>query len=835
MIPLIWRRNAAARLVLAVVALALGGASILGTQLAAAALRGQAAQAADQAAGRAEFDIAPFSRPGFSAAEVTAVGKLAAVAEVGLLTSKPDLARLPGGGFQQVLLIVVYHSGVALRGLPLASGRAPASAHEVAVSQSLSPGFSLASGRSAPGSVGLGRSLDLTEQKAVGSFRVVGVVPDSGPGAPFTSDAVYITPRAAGTLFASGLRVSDIAVRLSTGSTLEELAGQLPSALHQDFTVSAARSSGPSTIAELGPVLDAITALSLLLAVALVGATLSAVVLERRREIGLARLAGASRTLVFRSFIREALAAGFLGGLLGVAGGYLLAVVLVAMTTPSGTQPAVAVRFQWPWTVGSLLLVVALALVAAMVPAVEAATVRPLEAIRPRARRRGRGWAPAWPVAALLAALGAAVAFSAGGSPGVALGAALTYAAVLCALGWQGARMVGWIGSLVGALVVAPVAAVATRALTRPGRTALALGSLFVTVATAAGLAGLTSSALLSGNVWVSRLFVGNYLVVGPVAQPPRVEAQLLATVRASAGHPSVTEVAPVRFISGRVGHLAVTLAATNAAAYESSGALQFLTGERRTALAEVSAGKGVLLPLQVASALGATVGDRVAVVTAAGRATFTVAGVVSHTLPGPAGVESVVLSSAAAERRFGAEAQGFDILQLRATGSGAARAVRLAAFRYGMESETVAAVTQGVQQGIQHDVALLSAVALVGVVIAVLAAVNTVVLDTREATRELALLRVVGVGRAALRRAVVGEAAATALLATILGVAAGVALVYPEAAAASTPALPLPFSVSWAAVGAVAGAVVVALVLAALLPARQLGEMDPTAALTLE
>jgi putative ABC transport system permease protein len=120
-------------------------------------------------------------------------------------------------------------------------------------------------------------------------------------------------------------------------------------------------------------------------------------------------------------------------------------------------------------------------------------------------------------------------------------------------------------------------------------------------------------------------------------------------------------------------------------------------------------------------------------------------------------------------------------------------------------------------------------------VVIAVLAAVDTVVLDTREATRELALLRVLGLGRAALGRAVIGQAAATALLGAALGVGAGVGLVYPEVAAASTPDLPLPFSVSLAAVLAVLVAVVAALALAAALPARQLARMDPTEALALE
>ena len=835
MIPLLWRRSALARLLLAVAALALGGASVLGTQLAAAALHYQAERAAQLAAGRAQYDISPFSRPGFSPSEVAAVRKLTAVSEVGLLTSKADLARLPGGGFQQVVLVLDYPQGVALRPLPLLRGSRPGAGMVVAVSQSLSPGFSAATGQGAPGAVGLGGSIELTESRGVGRFRVVGVVADSGPGAPFTGDAVYVDSATALRLFSSGLGVQEIAVRLRPGTTVGALDRELPSALHQDFTVSAARPAGQDPVSELAPVLDAVTALSLLLAVALVGATLSSVVLERRREIGLARLAGASRTLVFRSFIREALAVGLLGGLLGAAAGYALASVLVAISSATSTAPQVGIRFQWEWTLGSVLLTMALALVASLVPAVEAATTRPLEAVRPRSRRGSRAWARAWPLFGLVAALGAAVAFSVGGSWGVALGATLTYAAVLCLLGWQGPRLVGILASLVGGLLSAPAAAVATRARTRPGRTSLALGSLFVSMATAASLAGITSSALLSGNLWVGRLFVGNYLVVGPVVQSSQVEAQLLAAVRRASGHPKVSDVAPIRFVPARAGHLAVTLAATNLPAYAASGALQFVEGQRARALRLAAQGQGAIIPLQLAQALHAGPGSTLDLVASGGRGRFRVAGVVAHTLPGPGGVESVVISRGSAVRDFGSGADGFDLIQLRATGPGAAAAVRLAAFRYGMQPETVAAVRRGVDQGIQNDIALLSAVALVGVVIAVLAAVDTVVLDTREATRELALLRVLGLGRSALGRAVIGQAAATAVLGAALGVGVGVGLVYPEVAAASTPYLPLPFSVSLAPVLAVSVGVVVALALAAVLPARQLARMDPTEALAVE
>ena len=837
MIPLLWRRTAMARLLLGIAALALGGGAILGTQLASSALRQQAREAISLAAGRAQYDIAPFSRAGFTPSEAAAAARLPGVAELATLSRKPDLARLPSGGFRQVVLVVVGSHGVALRPLPLVLGRSPSQsgADQIAISQSLSPGFSGSTGQVAPGAVGLGQNLALTETHAIQRFRVVGVVADSGPGAPFTNDAVYITQAAARSFFASGMEISDLAVRLTPGWSLPRLMAELPSVLHQDFTVSNPRSvPGGDPVSQLQPLLEGMTALSLLLAFALIAATFSSVVVERRREIGLVRVAGASRGLILRSFLREALAAAGLGAGLGVGAGYLLAVVLVAISNPAGQSPVAQIRFDWGWTAGAFLLVLGVGLLAAVVPAIEAASVAPLDAVRPRHRRSSR-WLRGWPLLMLLSALGAVLAFSAGGGFGVGLGAALAYLAVCSALVWLGPALVMGLGALLGTLLLAPVAAVSARSRTRPSRTAFALGSLFVTVATATCLAGLSASALQSGGVWVNRLFVGNYLVVSPTPSTGAIESQLLAAVRSGPGRPTVVAVAPVRFLSGRVGHAAISLEATAPLAYSKTGALQFTSGVRQTALAELAGGSGALVPLQMADQLHLHLGSRVPVATATGRAVFSVVGVVAHTLPGPAGSESMVVSQTAAVRDFGSGAGGFDLLQLAVRGSDAQRAVELASFRYGMESETVAAVRQGVDRGIQHDIAALGALALVGVVIAILAAINTVVLETRQAARDLALLRVVGLSRAAVRRAVMGEALATALVGCLLGIGGGVGLTWPELQAVSSPTLPLPFAISPGVIGAVVVAAVVGLLLAATIPARQLSGLDPVAALAVE
>ncbi|HVB14046.1 MAG TPA: FtsX-like permease family protein [Candidatus Dormibacteraeota bacterium] len=836
MIPLLWRRAALARLALGVAALALGGGAVLGTQLTAGALHRQASAAIQQRAGSAEYDIQPFARAGFTIPQVQAIAKLQVVTAAAPLEEKADLARLPSHAFRQVVLVATGPRGVALRPLPVIKGSRPQAQNQVAVSQNLAPGISLSTGAVTPGRVGIGQTLQLIESKADRKFKVVGVVANSSLGAPFTADAVYITPAAAQKLFSAGLQVTEVAVRLRSGATVSQLLKELSHSVHTQYTVSNPRSVPQGDpVGELQPILDGITALSLVLAFAVIAATFSSLVLDRRREIGLLRLGGASRGLIFRSFLREAVAASALGAALGVGVGYLLALILVAVSTPAGVSPAPQLQADVGWTVTAFLLVLLLGLAAATLPAVQAARIPPLLAVRPPAFRQGRGWRLQLPLL-VLGVLGAYFFFANRGALGVGLGAAFAYLAICAVLGWVGPFLVRALSMVVGPLMATPVAAISARGRTRPARTSLALAALFVSVATAIGLVGLSGAALTAGQVWVDHLFVGQYLLVSPVVQSQQVEKQVLSAISAKTGTTTVVASAPVRFVTGRVGHEAVSLAATSATAYGISGALQFVHGDRATALAEVTAGQGVLLPLELSSTLHAGVGATMKVITTTGTGSFRVVGVVAHTLPGPSGEESVLVDSAVAKKDFGTAAEGFNLIQLQLRGEGNLQhPVALAGFRYGLEEETVSTVRQGVDLGVEHDIAVLSALALVGVVIAILAAVNTVVLGAREGTRDMALLRVVGLSRAETRRAVLGEALATAVTGCALGIAVGIALIAPEVQAANSAALPLSFEIPGLVVLAVVGSVVAAILVAAVIPARQLSDLDPVAALNVE
>lgn len=118
---------------------------------------------------------------------------------------------------------------------------------------------------------------------------------------------------------------------------------------------------------------------------AIIGAviTMSTAIANRRREIGTLRALGFSRGSILFSFLLEALVLALLGGLIGVAGAIAMSLVEVPMMNLV-TWQEVTFRFE----PSAAILLVALfvgcgmGIMGGLIPAIRAARVRPVEAIR---------------------------------------------------------------------------------------------------------------------------------------------------------------------------------------------------------------------------------------------------------------------------------------------------------------------------------------------------------------------------------------------------------------------------------------------------------------------
>src|SRR5581483_3301387 len=138
-----------------------------------------------------------------------------------------------------------------------------------------------------------------------------------------------------------------------------------------------------------------------------------------------------------------------------------------------------------------------------------------------------------------------------------------------------------------------------------------------------------------------------------------------------------------------------------------------------------------------------------------------------------------------------------------------------------GMQATPVSAVEAAARSAVDHSVALLGVFAWLAVVVAMLAVVNTLVVNVRQGAREVGLLRAVGLSRRSALRMVLAEAALLALSGTVVGVAVGCVLALPLLRASGGPGFSPAFVFPLGAVLASLAAVVAGAVLAVLVPAR--------------
>jgi putative ABC transport system permease protein len=393
---------------------------------------------------------------------------------------------------------------------------------------------------------------------------------------------------------------------------------------------------------------------------------------------------------------------------------------------------------------------------------------------------------------------------------------------VLCALPllapWA-ARIVGYIAS-----AFTPKSTAATRNLVRRrNRTALTLSGVTIAVASAFAVSALASGAVSGGDAWVSNLFSGDVVVRSPVAQTSAVEASIAAS-------PGVRAALPLRFLSVASGSSVLGVTTIDTPSYATGGGLDVTAPARAEAFRAVGGGPAVLAPSNFAGAHGWKVGSSVPLLTARGTVPFFVAGIVAHSFPAGNGDESLIMDRNVAVHYFGDYATGFDDLDVQTTG--AASSVMSSAASFGLSAVTVDDIRGSAQRALQHALGLLLAVAIVALVMSMVAVVNTLMVNIRQGSRELSMLRAVGLDRSGAQRLVLTEAAVLAASGAVLGVVTGCAVVAGMLRAVSTPGFTPSFAFPISAAIGVAAAVVGGSVIATVVPAIRAARTSIVAAI---
>ncbi|HEY8544252.1 MAG TPA: FtsX-like permease family protein [Acidimicrobiales bacterium] len=491
----------------------------------------------------------------------------------------------------------------------------------------------------------------------------------------------------------------------------------------------------------------------------------SIIVAQRTREMALLRAIGASRRQVRRAVLVEAVVVGLVGSVAGFLLGLGLASALAGFV---GVDGGLAIR---PTAVAIAVLTGLVVTVAsAVLPARRVAKVPPLAALRAVAvdttgRSRLRFAAG---LALLAGGVAAVVAGGRGGAPGtVGLGVALTFVGLLLAgpglarpvgvaLGWPLARLRGVPGSLAR-----------ENAARNPRRSASTAHALMIGVGIVAFFLVVNASLRASIDRLLDESFAGDLIVdsgsFGMVGLPPRVGEEIRAL-------PEVDAAAPMRTGTAEVAGESQLLLATTPEAFPLQG-LDIVEGR-----ADLGPGEVVVLRSYAADE-GLAPGDPVRVdFLDTGSATLTVTGVYD----GPPGTTIGDLVMGADElRRHVPDATDALVLVDLADGVSVAEARpaidAIVDPLVGAEVMTVDDYKDAIGGQLDGLLRLLLGMVLLAVVIALLGIANTMALSVLERTRELGLLRAVGMSRRQLRATIRWESVIIALFGTALGLGAGV------------------------------------------------------------
>src|SRR6478609_6635982 len=556
--------------------------------------------------------------------------------------------------------------------------------------------------------------------------------------------------------------------------------------------------------------------------------TFSITVTQRTRELALFRALGATRRQLTRSVLLEALLVGLVGSTVGLLLGAVLALGLTALMGAIGLDlGGVGLVFGWQTAVVAFGVGVPVTLLAAYLPARRAARVPPVAAMRDDASIPETSLRRRLVVGAVLTAVGAGLmAWALGFEIGLpVLGAGVLAVFVGVAL----------LAPVIGRPIVTVIAAPYRRifgtvgvlarenARRNPRRTAATASALMIGLALVTTTAVLGQSTKTSVEKLISTDLKADY-VVSNTFQSPFSDgiAARIATV------PGVETTAPIRFSAATVDGRQDVVAAFDAPDYGRAVTLTLESGTLSTG------DDHLLITGSRAASEGWQVGDTVTVELPTGARDLPIAGIITAS----GLVRSDIVVPLAVLDAGGVPPVDNILYVNRAAGADSASVTAgIDAVLVDLPTVTLkdqAAYTAEESSLYEPVLGIVYALLGLAVVIAVLGIINTLALSVIERTREVGLLRAVGMSRRQVRSMIRLESVAISVLGAVLGIGLGLIFGISLQRAISDQGIsvlnvPLVQLLIFVVLAAVVG------VLAAVWPARRAARMDVLRAITAE
>jgi putative ABC transport system permease protein len=557
-------------------------------------------------------------------------------------------------------------------------------------------------------------------------------------------------------------------------------------------------------------------------------------VAQRTRENALLRALGAKKRQVLVSVLVEALAVGLIASVVGIGLGILVAGALKALLAAFGFElPGGGIVLTATTVIISLVAGVGVTVVAAISPARRAGKVPPVAAMREVAvGSTGYGSKQRIVVGcALLVLGGAALGYGLFGSPGspilmVGAGALLVFFGVAAlgrtvalplsrAIGWPLPRLFGIRGRLAR-----------ENAMRNPRRTAATASAVMIGVGLVAFISIFAASAKASFGTVIDRAFTGDFVITSPAGLAsggldPRLAASLNEL-------PEVDVAGGIRAGVAEIDGSATQMLAASDEAFD-------VVDVDPVAGSPADLGADTIAVFEdVAKDKNLSIGDRVPVVFKdTGGQELTVAMIYGESQPAGDWLLGTETFEANVDDQydyqvFVRKADGVDTPTARA-------AIEQVADGYpGAKVLDQAGYEADQTMFIDQLLNLIYVMLLLAIFIALLGIANTLALSIIERTRELGMMRAVGMTRTQLRSMIRWESVIIAIQGTLLGIVVGVLFGWALVTALSdegieTFRLPVATLVVIVVLAALAG------VLAAVWPARRAAKLDVLRAVVTE
>ncbi|MEU8646232.1 FtsX-like permease family protein [Streptomyces sp. NPDC048674] len=616
--------------------------------------------------------------------------------------------------------------------------------------------------------------------------RIVGVATFkvTNPGAA----VVYFdTATAQRELLGSTGRFTQINVTAAAGVPDARLKQNVSTALDGSYKIQTQKENADENREGVGAFMNVIkyamlgfAGIAFLVGIFLIINTFSMLVAQRTREIGLMRAIGSSRKQVNRSVLVEALLLGFIGSVLGVAAGVGLAVGLMKLMSSMGMDLStrdLTVKAATP--VIGMILGVVVTVLAAYLPARRAGKVSPMAALRDAGTPAdGRAGLVRGLIGLVLTGAGAFALYLAATADKASDGSLVLGAGVVLTLiGFVivGPLLAGGVVRVISAVLLrmfGPVGRLAERnALRNPRRTGATGAALMIGLALVACLSVVGSSMVASATDELDKSVGADFIVQGQQRIVPQAEKAMQDT-------PGLDHVT-------RYKDLSTTMTSPDGKAedYEITAADPSYAQDlrRETTAGDLSAAYGtnaMSVGSEYAKKHHVTVGDTLSVAFKGGStAKLKVAAITDDDVAIDKGAR---YTSIATMKKYvpASKIPPNEIMFAKA--------------KEGQQEQAYAALKKAMEPYPQYQVRdqtdykqelkdqvgqLLNMVyGLLGlaIVVAILGVVNTLALSVVERTREIGLMRAIGLSRRQLRRMIRLESVVIALFGALLGLGLG-------------------------------------------------------------